>query len=175
MSLLVNLIDRTKGKQDVNRAVDFVAKDETLIAELVDLSLSIDEHKSMKASWVLRYVAEKNKTLVEPHLSKIISHLNQSTYSCQRSLLNIIDYYTISEELEDLTYDQCFKVLLDSKSSVANKATSMNILSKICLKYPELSNELILVIQDLLINATPGIKSKGNKVIALLHKAQNGS
>ncbi len=170
MSDLLNLISRTVGKQDVLRAVDFVGEDLEMISELVLLSCSDGEKVSMKASWVLRYVAQKNKNLVQSHLVQIIRQLEQASFSCQRSLLNTLEYFTIPTALEDETYTACFNILLNRSAPVANQACCMELLSEICLKHPDLSNELILVIEDLLINGSPGIKMKGKKVIKLLQK-----
>ena len=170
MSDLYHLISRTVGKQDVLRAVGFIEKDKKKIAEIVKLSLSKDPKISMKASWVLRYVAQKNKELIQPYLPEIISQIESSTFSCQRSLLNTLEYFQIPEEIEDETYNACFNILINKNAPVANKACCMGILSPICLKYPDLSNELILVIEDLLINGSAGIKSKGNKIIKQLRK-----
>ena len=168
MSDLLNLISRTVGKQDVLRAVAYIGSDEKKTTEIVTLSCSSDAKISMKAAWVLRYVAKKNKNIVQPFLPKIITHLESCTFSCQRSLLNTLEYFQIPTALEDETYNACFNILLDKASPVANKACSMEILSPICLKYPDLSNELILVIEDLLINGSAGIKSKGTKIIKRL-------
>lgn len=174
MSLLKNLILRTRGKQDVLRAVDFIGTDSKNIEEIVSLSLSNDEKISMKASWVLRYVAEKNKGLITPYLDQIVNRLDSCSFSCQRSLLNILEYYkSIPEDLEDATYHACFTILLNKSAPIANHACSMNIASSICLKYPELSNELILVIEDLLPNGSPGVKNRGKKTIQLLRKIKN--
>jgi hypothetical protein len=169
MSALFNLVSRTVGKQDVLRAVSYTGKDKDKIKEIVALSCSSDPKISMKASWVLRYVAKKNQALVKPFLPKIITHLESCTSSCQRSLLNTLEYFEIPEELEDNTYNACFNILLNNASPIANKACSMEILSSICLKYPDLSNELILVIEDLLINGSAGMKSKGKKIIKRLN------
>lgn len=170
MSDLSDLMSRIRGKQDLERALDFIGEDSSLIDELSSLVFIDDRKISMRAAWTLRYVAESFPDLVEHHLEHLVERLESISSSCQRSLLNVLDCYAIPDELEDDVYHSCFNILLNKSSAIANQAICMSIASKICFKYPELSNELILVIEDLLINGSAGIKSRGNKIISQLRK-----
>jgi len=76
-----------------------------------------------------------------------------------------LQFADIPESLAGLTTDICFRLLQNHKEPIAVKAYAMTIIYNLSQQYPEISDELVLTIEDLLPFGSPGIKSRGMKII----------
>jgi hypothetical protein len=128
-----------------------------------------DKKLAFRASWTLTKVCDKYPELIYPYLAEIIEALPRIGYeSVQRSFLRILslsDLGNLTGRHHGLLADHCFAALNSGLSAIAIKAYTMEILYKLSLIYPELTNELASSIRVLMEEGSAGIVAKGNAVL----------
>ena len=149
-----------------------------LILKLLEYSYSDDRKLSFRASWTLSKVFDKNHEMIIPHLPGMVEKLNSvNNESTQRSFLRIIsisDITQLSLKHHGILADHCFKALNSGFSAVAIKAYSMEIIYRLALIYPELSNELAASINMLRGESSAGIIARGRIILGRLAEITPG-
>ena len=145
---------------------DLVIQKPALFDELLDIVFAEEEPVSRRAAWPLRFIHERNECLIDKYIPIIITKLpNIKSVAIQRNLLYIIAYSNIPEFYYGRLLDFTSRVLLDTNSSVASIIYSVDIFFNVSKSEPDLLNELRHMIDFLIPNATPGVKSKCIKTL----------
>lgn len=152
----------------------YIGADQERFDELMDLFLNDKEWRiTQRAAWSVSYCIDKYLFLVQPHLPKLVAFLRKEGVhvAVKRNITRTLAKIELPEELMGLAADACFSFLADPKEAVAVKAFSMEVLYQLCKKEPDLAHELIPLIEDNMEhNGTPGILSKGRKILKQLAK-----
>jgi hypothetical protein len=78
--------------------------------------------------------------------------------------MRILDIVEIPEDLHAQVMDTCYTLVTNQQSSIAIKAFSIGVLTKLAKIYPELKVELKAIIDDQLPTASPAIKSRAKRI-----------
>ncbi len=134
------------------RIINYIGDDAERMAELMDCFFADQYRLCQRASWAVGYMAEKNPTLLEPYLERMILNLNNPVHDAiMRNTMRVFrDLPTIPDELLGITADVCFRYVTTPSVAVAIRSFAMRVLEKICRKVPELKEELRLTIEDLM-------------------------
>lgn len=136
---------------------------------LIDISFSGKKPVDWRAAWVADYLAEIHPSLPEPHLETILRQLNRSMPGgVLRCYLRMLVRYPIPEKYQGLIADLCFESLSRESIPVAVKVHAMEILSRFAEEYPELKNELLIILRDQMVNNSTGFKTRARKIIGIL-------
>lgn len=143
-----------------------------LLDELVEIYLEGPLRLTQRAAGIICLCTEKNPSLIISHLPAMIHKLKEPGVqdASKRNTLRILQLIDIPENLEEDLMELCFNYLDSGKEAVAIKAFSMTILFKLSAKYPELRNELQILIENQLPYQKPAFVSRGNKILDLLSK-----
>jgi len=148
---------------------NYIGDDQSKFTELVGLFLGDDYRTTQRAGHALSTVFDVYPELIKPHIDKIILNLEKDVNDAvKRNTLRILQDKTIPEAHEGFLANKCFDYLLSNKEPVAIKAFAMTVLANLCVKYPDLKNELKTIVEDLMENGTPGIISRGKSVLKKL-------
>ncbi len=132
-----------------------------------------DDVKLVKASGqVFGSIVEKRPHLLPPYFGKVIANLSKHPIPMvKRNVMRILQWVTIPEEYETDLLDIGFAYLQDAEEAIAIKAFTMTVLRRICERYPELANELILQI-EIIVNAnlSAGLTNRGQHELKKLNK-----
>ena len=165
------MINRMMGMKEADWIATSAIYNPIILRKLLDFSYSDDNKLAFHASWILSKTCDKFPELMDPFLQGIVETLNKlENESTQRSFLRIIsqcDLNKISNKHHGLLADHCFAALKSGFSAIAIKAYSMEILYKLALIYPELTNELGETINMLQDDQSAGIMARGR---IILHK-----
>jgi hypothetical protein len=124
-----------------------------------------------RAAWVAELVSQKDPSLVEPWIGKMVDGLENFTHpGTRRNVLKILMRTKIPEEYQGQLIDICFRWILDEEKKVASKVYAMQIIENHLPQYPELAVELSEVINDQFEKNSAGFKSRGRKVLENLQK-----
>jgi 8-oxo-dGTP diphosphatase len=169
---LKSMINDMMSRQEVEWIATSAIDNPAIFNKLFEYSSSTDKKLAFRASWALTKVCDRFPELIHPYLSQIIGMLeNFDNESAQRSFLRIIsltDFKMIPEKLYGVLADHCFRELNAGFSAIAIKAYSVEILYKLCLIYPELSNELYASVNMLQGEASAGVKARGQLILKKL-------
>lgn len=158
-------------KSDVNEFIKWIAGDPTKFKALMDCFFDDNLRVCQKASWPVLHLGIKHPKLIKPYLSKMVKNLDQAPHDAVvRNTVRIFQDIDIPNKLSGELYEKCFGYLVDIKSPIAVKCFSMSILAKLAYQYPELSHELVSVIEEQLPYASAGFKSRAKKLLPGLRK-----
>ena len=138
-----------------------------LLKELIHCFLHEPSRITQRSSWIITQVAEKDYQLISPYLPLTIEKLKEPGISdaVKRNTIRLLQFIEINEELEGEVMNICFDFLSSGKEAVAIKAFSLTVLAQLCQKYPEIRNELKILVEDLLPLEKPAFAARARKVM----------
>jgi len=150
---------------------DIIVQKPILLDELLKIIFADKEPVSRRAAWSLRFIHKKNKQLLDNFFPTIIVKLpGIKCVAVQRNLLYILAYSDIPEFYYGRLLEFTSKVLLNTSSSVASIIYSIDIFFNLSKNEPYLLNELKLMLELLLPNATAGVRSKSTRTLRKIEK-----
>jgi len=169
---LARVISHITSTHEINMIARSAASDTLLLSQLVTLSLNKEKRVGFMASWALSKVVDIDPSLTIPFLPAIIDALpNIDNESVQRSFLRVLTKNNIDSipiPYHGKLVDYCFTQLRSGVSTIASKAYSMDILGKMCTKYPEMKGEVVSTINIVVTESSAGVKAMARKLIAKL-------
>lgn len=167
-SMVISMMGMKNAEWVATSAIDNPA----IFKKMLEYSYSDDKKLAFHASWILTKVCDKYPDIIYPYLPGIVEKLGKiDNDSAQRSFLRIIsmsEINRISVRHHGLLADHCFAALKSGFSAIAIKAYSMEILYKLAVIYPELTNELSATINLLQGEGSAGIIARGRMVMKKL-------
>lgn len=159
------------SRRQAEKIAAYIGDDERRFAELMHLFLGNTYRVTQRAAWIVSICAERNPFLIEPFLSKMVNNLSGDVHDAvKRNTLRIFQTIELPKKLCGKTADICFRFLMDADEPIAVKVFAMTVAANICKHEPELKNELQLVIEDQLENASAGFKARAKKILRQLRK-----
>ena len=138
---------------------------EHLISLLVDGTQPVPDH----ASWVLQHISDMEPQRILPYMSILIQRLQQpASDAVKRGIIRAFASMEMPDQVIGSVADLCFVYLENTKESIAVKVHAMTVLWKICWVVPDLSDELIMQIENQLPTGSTGFKNRGQKIINAL-------
>jgi len=168
------LVEHTKA--NTMKIVNYIGSNQKRFDALMELFLANEYRVTQRAAMAVGHSADLHPKLIKKHLKSLLENLNSPDIhdAVKRNTVRLFDkHFDLPEELLGIAAELCFGYLDDPQEAVAVRAFSMGVLYKICLKEPELGNELIMVLEDHLPHGSAGFKSRGNKILAKLRKQQD--
>jgi hypothetical protein len=159
---------RENSKEHTEALAAWVGGDAQRLAQLVDLFLHDEYRVVQRAAWIMSYVADKHPALIQPHLAAMVDRMGHPgiPVAVKRNVVRILRDMPVPDDLQGPVMHFCFQFLEDPKETVAVKAFSMAILGRLAKIYPDIRNEIVMLIEDhLREGATPGIRSRGLKTL----------
>ncbi|WP_052444634.1 hypothetical protein [Flammeovirga sp. OC4] len=122
-------------------------------------------------AWALSALCDLNGDWLEKHRDDIVDWLpNFKTQGIKRSILRSVIPLSLSTEKEGEWVDYLFEVIQSMETDIAVKVHAIEILAKYVMQYPELANELYLILEDGMPYYGPALKSRSKKVMQKLSK-----
>ena len=172
MNIKEKLVDSSRIIGDM--VAEYVGENKDRFYEIVKLTLYEEKPMASRAGRVLDLCTEKYPYLILPHLDEIFKHIKEGKI-LHRSILKVFaeEDITLDEEKDGLLLDSCIEWLLMSGQEVAVQIFCMSILLKFGKKEPELINEIIEVIENILPEGSAGVKNRGIRTIKELQKIKS--
>ena len=144
-------LEAEHSKTSTTAIVNYIGSDKTRFKVLMDIFLKGEYRLTQRAAWPLSYVVIEHPKLVSPYFEKLIQKLQQpdSHPAIPRNILRMFQQIPIPEKYYGNLIDICFNFIINQTHPVAIRAFAITTASKICGQYPELKNELIMVLNDL--------------------------
>lgn len=161
------------SKTQTVKIADYIGKDEAKFKLLMECFFSSENRLAQRASWVVSSCCGSSPELINPYLKKMVSLLDKDVHDAvKRNTVRILQSIDIPDKLQGEVLDKCFALLSNKATTVAIKAFSMTVLSSICKSYPELREELKVIIEDQIEYEKPGFVSRGRKVLKELGRIE---
>ncbi len=168
MNLLAEIL-KENSRYNVNRVVHIIEENPDLIKDLVSLTLMKDVRIPARASWIMCHCHESMPGIVSPFAAEIIEALPTFLHTgTRRNILKIFITEPIPEDYQVFMFDHCLDWMVSKKEPIAVKAYAMDILVNIAMQEPDLKNEVIPLILDVMPNGSAGVKARGIKMLKKL-------
>jgi len=147
-----------------------IGSDKNKFSMLMDLFLGEDRRLALSSSQPVGMIGEKKPILIQSYLVRMVKHLHTNPIDgVKRNTLRIFQFNTIPDEVEGEFFDLALSYVISISEPVAIKAFSMTVVRKICQKYPELSQEVIPILERLIEESdSAGIRNRGGKELKKL-------
>lgn len=119
--------------------------------ELLIYALSDNQLISNRAIWVLTHCADIEPERIRPFHEILINHLkkNKLHSGVVRSIVRIFQTQPVPEKLQSFMLDKCYDFIKNPSEAIAVRAFAMTVVFNISKPYPELLNELSIVLSHL--------------------------
>ena len=109
-----------------------------------------------------------------PHIKELIGVLRKKNVpdAVVRNAVRALQEIEIPEDYQGDAMDACFQLLEIPSTPVAIKACSLTILASLSKKYPEITPELKLIIEDRWQHETAAFRARAKKVLSQLEKSK---
>lgn len=160
------------SKAQGNKIAAYVLQKNERFDNLMEIFFTENYRLNQRAAFSVNICYGKNPEIIEPYIERLVTNLKRTDLhdAVKRNTIRILQFINLPAELEGQIYDLCFKYLISKDEPIAIKAFSMRVLANICKNHPELKNELIPVIEDMIPFGSSGIKNRGKKIIKELSK-----
>jgi hypothetical protein len=150
----------------------YASKSVSNFRELMDCFLSNEYRLAQRAAWAVSYTAKTNSELLIPYIPTLVQQLNKTGVhnAVIRNSLRVLQELEIPAEVHGELMNSCFSFIENPATPIAFKAFSLTILHRLTLLYPELKNELKLIIEDRMDEETAAFRSRGRKILKALEK-----
>ena len=164
------LADSSRKLADLTASM--VYDNPALLKLLIEVSWLDEDPWSQRASRVVSICCCRFPELFQPHCSTIISRLKKvHAESVIRNFLKILAEIpvTLKDRNKTVLLNLCFDYL-SGNYAIAIKVYSMQILFNLSLEIPEIGVELCHILEESLPDASPGYRSRGEKILRKLRR-----
>lgn len=150
--------------------------DSNLIPELIKLAMDNDKLISSRAMWVLSHATDINYDCVKQYHLKLIDRLEHPDLhdGVIRSVLRLYQKMPVPESRESFMLDMCYRYIKNPTVAIAIRAFAITVVFNISKAYPDLLQELKIVLNHLSISDEgPAIKARVKNTIKAIDKILN--
>ncbi|MEM7372308.1 MAG: hypothetical protein AAF587_27060 [Bacteroidota bacterium] len=121
------------------------------------------------AAWIMEEVTAQHPFQVTAHLQDIIDFLPGDFHDgVRRNLVKILSRTPLPEDRQGELYDLSLAWLMSGNQPVAIKVWCMEICASIAWPYPELRDEVCMVIEEQMPFGSAGFRSRGKRILKRL-------
>ena len=175
LSVLRNQLVGRIHTEDVRRIVDCMANDDgdVIMKVLYHLLSDTDRRVANNAAWVLSCSDGKVMRFLLRYQNQLINLLiGTKDKSFARILFSILRRQTFEKiNLRTDFLDFCLNEIVNSNQAIAIRAHAIYVSYSLCKAYPELLNELFMMLQMLESESlSPGLRHARNTIMAAIKK-----
>jgi len=175
LSVLRNQLVGRIHTEDVRRIVDCMANDDgdVIMKVLYHLLSDTDRRVANNAAWVLSCSDSKVMRFLLRYQNQLIDLLiGTKDKSFSRILFSILRRQTFEKSnLRTDFLDFCLNEIVNSNQAIAIRAHAIYVSYSLCKAYPELLNELFMMLQMLESESlSPGLRHARNTIMSAIKK-----
>lgn len=175
LTILRNQLVGRIHTEDVRRIVDCMANDDyvVIVKALYCLLSDTDRRVANNAAWVLSCSDGKVMRFLLRYQNQLIDLLiDTKDKSFARILFSILRRQTFEKSnLRTDFLDFCLNEIINSNQAIAIRAHAIYVTYSLCKAYPELLNELFMMLQMLESESlSPGLRHARNTIMSAIKK-----
>jgi hypothetical protein len=158
---------REHSKRNTLRIARWVGDDIGRFSGLMKIFLGRDRVLVQRSSWIMSLCIENAPSLAVPWIPKMIKKCtgNDVHDSVQRNVMRSLQFVETPKRHRGIVVNAAFDILQSAHGSIAAKAFAMTVIAEIARKEPDLKNELLIVLDEILANpSSAGIRSRAQRV-----------
>jgi len=158
------------SKANCNKIVKWVGHSQKRFDELFYLFLESEYRINQRAAWPLSYCVIDHPELISRHFSRLVKNLHKPGIhdSIKRNTVRLLQHIDIPKRFHGALMDLCFNYISSPHEAVAVKAFSLSVLQNLSANYPEIKNEIKLIIEERWPHETAAFRSRAKKFLQTL-------
>lgn len=165
---LLRLITQEHSLSQTKTVLRFVGRDKQRFSHLLRSACAKDKTLAQRASWALGYCEVLSEKWLHPHFTLILKTLSRPPVhpAVHRNLLRLLQNYPVPEAAQAQLFDLCLQLLRSPSEPVAIRVFAMSTAANLASAYPELKQELTLLLKELMTHPqSAGMISRAKKVM----------
>ena len=158
------------SKANCNRIVQWVGHSQERFNQLFNLFLNAEYRVNQRAAWPLSYCAINHPDFMSGNFSKLVKNLHRpGTHAAvKRNTLRLLRQIEVPKKFHGELMDLCFHYIESEDEPVAIKSFSLAILQTLSLQYPDIKNEIRLIIEERWPYETAAFRSRAKNFLKTL-------
>ena len=165
---------KVHSKVNSDLIVKWIGNSQHRFDQLLQLFLFDEYRVVQRASWALANAAINNPQLVAKHYSGLLKNMQKSLVhvAVKRNTVRLFATIQLPRKYHGELMDLCFRFISAPDEAVAVKAFSLTILDNLSGQYPEIQNELKLVIEERWDHETAAFRSRAAKILKKIQPSE---
>ena len=158
------------SKLNCNKIVKWVGNSQKRFDELFNLFLNSEYRINQRAAWPVSYCVIDHPHFISKHFSRLVKNLHKPGIhdSVKRNTVRLLQHIVIPKKFHGEIMDICFHYIGSPGEPVAIKAFSLSILQDLSKLYPEIKNEIRLIIEERWPHETAAFRTRAKKFLKTL-------
>ncbi|MEZ4721932.1 MAG: hypothetical protein R2813_08670 [Flavobacteriales bacterium] len=166
---IANALDEDRSKDNVLRIIQAIEKQGTDYREFFQIVHEQPASKCWRMTWMLSSLVERNPKIGNEIQELVWKQLKPCEHQgMQRDLWRTLTFVDISEELSGSVYDFACNVIASAHYPVAVRVHAMQCAFNIAKPWPELRDELKMILDSLGPEESVGTRNRAGKLSARL-------
>ncbi|WP_221390593.1 hypothetical protein [Dyadobacter sp. NIV53] len=159
---------QVQSKENALRIAEYAVSSEENFMELIDCFTAENVKLAQRAAWSVSWAAKKNPEIVQHHIGLLVSQLTKTNIhdAVIRNSIRILQDMEIPAAFHGELLSACFDFIQKRNTPIAIKAFSLNVLFNLSKIYPEIRNELKMIVLQNIDYETAAFKSRAKKILA---------
>ena len=146
--------------------ISFINTHPEVFKEAIELAISDKQPYSWRAAWLLWSCMEENDQRIQGYIKSIINTITTKNDGHQRELIKILLQMELKEKYEGILFNVCMDIWEQIYKKPSVRFTAFKFIVKIAKKYPDLSDEIIVLTQNQYLDSlSPGVKNSVSRMI----------
>jgi hypothetical protein len=147
--------------------VRYIDGDPVRFRELMDSFFGDTYRVSQRAAWVVSCCAENAPELIKPYFGRLIEQLERDDahQAVRRNAVRTLQFVDIPKRLHGRTFDACYTLVNDPEQPVAIRAFALTVAAKIAEGFPELLDELRVLVEKHAPHTTIAFRIRAKRVL----------
>ncbi len=143
--------------------------------ELMDCFLCNEYRVAQRAAWSVSWAAKSKPALIVPYIKDLVEQLGRTDVhpAVIRNSVRILEDIDLPKKYHAAVMNACFAFIENPSTPVAIKAFSLTTLYNLSAYYPEIKQELKLIIEDRFNSETAAFNSRAKKILKGLEKSNS--
>lgn len=159
---------KENSKENAERIAAWIGDNRTRMQQFMHIFLH-DEYRVVQlAAHVLGKLGDTHPQQIEQHINALVKRMTEDGVhvAVKRNVVRVLQNIQIPERLHGDVMNTCFDMLADVKETVAVRVFCMTILDNLSKHYPEIKQELRIILQDQVEQGcTAGFRSCALKIL----------
>ena len=156
------------SKAQTNAIIEWVGNYQQRFDELFHLFLTDKYRVVQRAAWPLSYCAIAHPHLVKKHFKELLANLHTPNLpnAVKRNTVRLLQHAEIPEAFRGEVMEICFQYISSPAEAAVVKAFALTILQNLAQHYPEIKDEVKIIIEDRWETESPAFKSRAKKFLS---------
>lgn len=172
---IVKLISESHSRSQVSKVMLAIDDDQQRFDELVEVFLGTDAELARRAAWSMSYIVIKHPDMIYKWLPKVIENMKRANLhpAIYRNTFRFLEVIAVPQKHAATVLDMAFKFIMNAGMPPAIRAFAMTTAMNVVRSYPDLQEELMVVVEQVMTEQSPAIRSRGGRILAELRKKRD--